>query len=726
MLVKRQKFRFFIFIIFVFSASCTLEKSEKWVPMADWGHWRLGHRSDKDFLEKNKMTVTFGSGAPNFEYVSRVEFDNSMIEAKAFNDEYHQDGYIVLRYLSTSLNGETQNSQDIPKESEIDFLDFYNDNWSEFEDYIGPKPTLDPKSWITRRPDNTFPFYRYAPYGRTPDEGFETWGCPNNPDYIKMMKGRIRAQAETGIDGSYVDWTQIAGGTCYCAHCSEEFKNYLKINLPVETAKNKYLNHDYSTIVPPTAFGQDYWMEWLRFRGYTVAKFHKTLRAEAREVNPHFMISGNVFGGFGFGPIAYDAAGNMEMLGREGYDDFIYSEMQEYLDNAPRKNKDGIRITNSPGIKFLAAVSHGKPVIVYATEITKPIFPDTSLSTLSLMSQINIAEAVANHAIFREKRETPPGATEFYNFLSTNESHLLGAHLTSDIAILASINQYLANELSFAFTTSRVLSDYGLNHVMIVEDDLILEDLSKYRIIIIPYLPLLNYDKQKILTDYINNGGNVIIMGESGIKDEWNDVNQDVRFTHLFTKNEYPDKLSIKRYGNGLVCYIPVPTDEHKYLVKTIDSENVTTFGPSMADVFPDIPEAYTRGNIHPELKSILNKLVDLLIEITSDGLTQIVNSKSLVELSTMDNKRNELLFHLVNYDVTLLGELSVKNNLKVQIRVPNDRKILNITYSGELDELKPIDFKTRLYKGEKLVQIELPKTEIYGFGIIEYSDVTE
>ncbi len=41
-----------------------------------------------------------------------------------------------------------------------------------------------------------------------------------------------------------------------------------------------------------------------------------------------------------------------------------------------RRNKDGIKITNSPALKFLTAVAHGKPVIIYATEITPPIFPD--------------------------------------------------------------------------------------------------------------------------------------------------------------------------------------------------------------------------------------------------------------------------------------------------------------------------------------------------------------
>ena len=49
-----------------------------WTLDPDWGHWRLGQRPDVEFLKQNNMTVTFGSGAPNFEAVSRDEFNQQM------------------------------------------------------------------------------------------------------------------------------------------------------------------------------------------------------------------------------------------------------------------------------------------------------------------------------------------------------------------------------------------------------------------------------------------------------------------------------------------------------------------------------------------------------------------------------------------------------------------------------------------------------------------------
>jgi hypothetical protein len=709
-----------VLITVILFLSCS-KTNETWKPNTEWGHWRLGQKADLEFLKQNNMTVTFGSGAPNFENVSREEFNQKMEEAKAFNKKYHELGYVVLRYLSTSLNGESESNKDIPKKEQIQLLKFYNENWDDFKDYIGEKPPEDPMTWITVRPDGSFPFYRYAPYGRQPDEGFETWGCPNNPYYVRMMEGRIRAQAETGIDGSYVDWTHIAGGTCYCKFCQQNFIQYLKNNLPADVAQAKYGISDYDNIELPQQRGDKFWMEWITFRCHTVAEFHKRLRTVARQYNPNFMISGNVFGGFGYGPIAYDAAGNMEMLARDGYDDFIYSEMQEFLDSAPRKDDNDTKVTNSPALKFLAAASHGKPTIIYATEITPPIFPDPTEKCLSAMSQINIAEAVANHAIFREKRQTPPGATEMYRFLSANEKYLIGAQLYSTIAVLASLNQYLADERSFAFSTSRVLADQGISHIMIAEDDLLTKNLSQYDLILIPYLPLLSVKKQEALRNYAENGGKLFILGNCGVKNEFNVPLPSSVLATFFEGNQYPAQLTVKEFGEGSIYFMPLAIPDSKFLIHKKVKGEVTTFGPEMADVFPDIPEGYTRNRIDPALRQILSQVAGQTIELLENKASRILQASPYVELSTMLNqKENCLLVHLVNYDVTVDGTITPCKNLKIQIALPDGQKVKSVRYSGAFLEAVPVEFSLIDKEGFQLITFEVDEVWVYGLVVLE------
>lgn len=690
-----------------------------WKPLADWGHWILGQRNNLEFLQQNNMTVTFGSGAPNFETVTRAKFDSLMTAAKTFNDSYHEKGYIMLRYLSTSLNGDSETPTSEPQKNQIQLLKFYNEEWQNFEDYLGPKPAADPTTWMMVRPDGSFPYYRYAPYGKKTDEGFEAWGCPDNPDYVRYMEGKIRAQAETCIDGSYVDWTHIAGGACYCNYSRQNFIQYLKDNLPPAVGQAKYGRSDYDAIELPQKRGDKFWMEWNTFRGRAVAGFHKRLRTIAKKYNPNFMISGNVFGGFGYGPIAYDAAGNMEMLGK--VDDFIYSEMQEYLDSAPRRREDGVKITNSPALKFLAAASHGKPTIVYATEITPPIFPNPTEKCLSAMAQINIAEAEANHAIFREKRETPPGATEMYAFLAKNRDNMTGAQLYSNVAVLASLNQYLADELSFAFSASRVLADKGIHHVMIVEDDLLSGDLNRFDLIYIPYMPLLSKQTQEALIQYAENGGKLLILGKSGFKNEFNLPRQEIALAGMFGGGVYPTEAMEKTTGKGAVAFMPLVIPPSKFLIPMAGKGDVTTFGPSMADVFPDIPEGYTRNRIDPQLRNHLEQAAAKLTEMLSGNLTHISAYSPYMEMTAMWNKeKNVVLAHLVNYDVTVDGDITPAEDAEVQILLPAGKTAKSVMFSGTLPEMKPVEFVSENDGARQRITFTADRVNVYGLAVVE------
>ncbi|MGB5893356.1 MAG: hypothetical protein WBG58_04200 [Ignavibacteriaceae bacterium] len=708
-----------MFFISLLVFSCSENDQKKWEPNTDWGHWILGHKSDPEFLEKNNMTITFGSGAPNVDEVTRAEFDSLMEEAKKFNESYHKKGYIVLRYLSTSLNGNSESNKDIPKKEQINFLKFYNDRWADFEDYIGPKPEEDPTSWIMVRTDGSFPYYRYARYGEETDEGFEAWGVPVNPGYLRMMEGRIRAQAETGIDGSYIDWTHIAEETSYDEYSKKGFIAYLNKNLPSNIGKQKYGITDYEKIKLPEKRGEKFWMEWITYRGTQVAEFHKHMRTVARKYNPHFMVSGNVFGGFGVGPIAYLGAGNIEMLGREGYDDFIYSEMQEYLDAAPR-NKDGVKITNSPVLKYVSAAAHGKPVIVYATEITKPIFPNPTEKCLSAMSQINIAEAVANQCIFREKRETPQGATDMYSFLAKNRPDLIGSKLYSNIGILGSINQYLADEQSFAFSTSRVFTDKGISHVFLVEDDLLTNKVNRFDLIILPYMPLLSLEKQNALVEFVNKGGNLIVLGATGIKDQYGLANKNIPLLEAAQLSHYPEKNASKSIGKGKILFMPLQIPDHKYLTKYEQKEG-TFFGSSMMDVFADVPEAYTRDKMHPELRRELDLVVEESAKILNSKITKIDGDNKFVELSVMRKNDEHLLIHLVNYDVTIDGDITPAIDVKAQIDIPVGLSVKNITYSGELGEMQNLKYDIKESNGKIMANVTFPSLNIYGLAKIEF-----
>jgi hypothetical protein len=441
----------------------------------------------------------------------------------------------------------------------------------------------------------------------------------------------------------------------------------------------------------------------------------------ARKYNPNFMIAGNVFGGFGYGPIAYDAAGNLEMLGRDGHDDFVYSEIQERLDSAPRKDDSGTKITNSSALKFLAAATHGKPVVIYATEITPPIFPNPTERCLSAMAQINIAEAVANRAVFREKRETPPGATEVYRFLAANEPALRNVRLYSNVGLVVSLRQYLADELSFAFSTSRVLADNGISHLMLTGDDLLTPALNQFDLVIVPYLPLLSAEQQEHLLDYAKSGNTLLVLGASGSKDQYGVRQSQIPLAKVFAGNKYPDNTQTRTVGKGKVIFIPLSIPSSRFLIPMKSQGDYTTFGPTMADLFPDIPEGYTRNRIDPSLRSTLEKVAGTVGNALGTGVTRLTQPAPYVEINSMlETTGKRMLVHVVNYNVTVEGAVTPARNLQLQVALPPGKTVGKVNWSGTLSEMRPLSPKVSLHRGRQSLVVNLDEVRVYGLLNIE------
>jgi hypothetical protein len=128
------------------------------------------------------------------------------------------------------------------------------------------------------------------------------------------------------------------------------------------------------------------------------------------------------------------------------------------------------------------------------------------------------------------------------------------------------------------------------------------------------------------------------------------------------------------------MIFIPLEIPEHKFLTVMEKKGDVTTFGSSMIDIFADVPEAYTRNKIHPELRQILNNLSDELKNMFPNQITVLKNGLPFVELTTMQKSDEFILVHLVNYNVTIDGDITPATDVKVKIAIPEGLLVKNIT----------------------------------------------
>jgi hypothetical protein len=369
----------------------------------------------------------------------------------------------------------------------------------------------------------------------------------------------------------------------------------------------------------------------------------------------------------------------------------------------------------------LAAATHGKPVIVYATEITPPIFPHPTETCLNAMSQINIAEAVANHTVFREKRLTPAGATQVYRFLAANEGNLRNVRLHANVAVVASLRQYFADELSFAFSASRVLADNGIAHVMLTEDDLSSPAINEFDLVIIPYLPLMSSENQQALVRYAKAGGTLLLLGANGNKDQYGLAQAQIPLAQSLGSGQYPAAEVTRRVGKGQVLFVPVQIPPSRFLIPMKSHGDYTTFGPTMADIFADIPEGYTRNRIDPELRKLLERVAGKVQESLGPRVTRLTSSAPYVEITTMTEKAKRwMLLHVVNYDVTVDGAITPARNLAVQVAIPRGKTAKSVTWSGTLAEMKPVKHKTVSSGGRQMLTLDLDEVSIYGLAKIE------
>ena len=174
-----------------------------------------------------------------------------------------------------------------------------------------------------------------------------------------------------------------------------------------------------------------------------------------------------------------------------------------------------------------------------------------------------------------------------------------------------------------------------------------------------------------------------------------------------------------KALGEGKILFIPLAIPDHKYLTNHEQKEG-TIFGSSMVDVFADVPEAYTRNNMHPDLRKRLNTVADETVKFLGLVTTIVDEDNKFVELSLMKKNDEHLLVNLVNYNVTIDGDITPAKNVKAQIAIPKGHSVKNITYSGKLGEMQKLNYDMEERNGGTVANVTFPGLNVYGLAKVE------
>jgi hypothetical protein len=220
---------------------------------------------------------------------------------------------------------------------------------------------------------------------------------------------------------------------------------------------------------------------------------------------------------------------------------------------------------------------------------------------------------------------------------------------------------------------------------------------------------------------YAKAGGTLLVLGASGNKDQYGLTQRQIPLAQPLGNGQYPATEVTRRVGKGQVQFIPLRIPPSRFLIPMKSHGDYTTFGPTMGDIFADIPEAYTRNHIDPELRKLLERVADKVRESLGTRVTRLTSAAPFVEITTMTEKTDRwMILHVVNYDVTVDGTITPARDLKVQVAIPRGKIARSVTWSGTLAEMKPLKYTTVNRAGGQTLMLDLNEINIYGLAKIE------
>ncbi len=348
---------------------------------------------------------------------------------------------------------------------------------------------------------------------------------------------------------------------------------------------------------------------------------------------------------------------------------------------------------------------------------------------------------------------------ETFDFVKEREQYVSGAKPVPYIAVLNSLHGNFTHgpTLNADDTKLRALFKMLLEsgfHFNIFNEKGLLENLDKFKLVILPDQRYIEPELASALREYVRNGGSVIATGLTGTQDSTYKptgkfVLDDV-FGIRLEEKEYPhshsymtitdgnlkqDVLDMPQQAFGDVVYVTPEgaqtlaelwdlylRGDGKYLLSSSPPGKPTghpavtihEFGKGKAAyIAQDIFTAYTQ-RIQWNLKNVLRNLINMsipekLIETDAPGMVEVV----------LNQKGKDLHVNLVNhYREKSLGEaISITENVipvhNIQVKVKVERKPKSVML---VPEKKKLDWKME----DGYVVFTVPELHIYSIAVIE------
>jgi hypothetical protein len=491
--------------------------------------------------------------------------------------------------------------------------------------------------------------YRYRP-------------CFANQDYLDYLKKIVRyAVVEVKTDFIHFDNFDLNAepDSCHCPACVSGFRNRLKTKYSVAQLKERfgfssvdYINPPQWNADNPSAKMQIIYdpafQEWIDFRCQVLSDALKQMYDLVHSLNVDVALEINPGGITGRNSTWTGGADHQRLL---KYTRSFWSEEG----NEPNLYPDGRLVTRVRSYKLARA--YNNVLITYVEN--DPLALGESLTFNQTIGYLGSAPL---SAVTRE----------YLDFYLKNRDSYEDAEDASNVAVYRSYASLSYNNADVQLCT--VLAEQALIQASVPFDlvfDDGLGDLSKYKVLVLPNVECLSDAQIQTLHGFVDRGGSLVVIGQTGLYDEWRRVRVapglDGLVDHQVMADGYQESVtataatagtsSRKRIGRGRVAYLPALEFD----------------GP-----LPAVRPNFAILNEYWKLPKNWKEFIDLVRWGAEERVPlAIEGSAGTVASCTVQPSKRRMMVHLLNYNA---AKVAMVRDTSLRVLLPNGAKATKAT----------------------------------------------